>query len=72
MSFQGGQMPNDALAMKISQTISFTVINGCFSQCVNDFKTDRVQPAEISCLQNCAARNGTAFASMQEIQPSAL
>ena len=60
MSFGQGGSP---LEQKLQFEMVFGVISGCFTDCVNDFKSNELTDSEKTCLGNCAARN----AGIQEL-----
>ena len=51
-----GGDPNE-MSMKVSFTMMNDVLNGCFKDCVKDYRNESLSGQEKSCLQNCAKRS---------------
>ena len=69
MSYRGGRGGNDEEAAMQTMMIKMTMsINKqCFSECVSNFKDDRLSSSEQNCIQACAKRQSGAFAAMNDI-----
>jgi hypothetical protein len=69
MSFGGfGQDNSEQMMMEqISMKVMLQTSSKCFKECVNGFKTDRLDSSEIKCLQSCGTRTMDGFGSMSEI-----
>jgi uncharacterized protein YuzB (UPF0349 family) len=53
---------------KIEFKVSMVAINGCFNECIKQFKEDTLTPSEQQCLTYCAQRNAAAFAAMNDFK----
>jgi len=54
--------------MKAQMKMQFSMIKGCFTDCVQSFSQDQLSPGEKSCLQNCAMREIQTFQTMATVQ----
>jgi hypothetical protein len=65
MSFGGGQ---NALDQKIQLEMVFSLINNCFNDCVNDFRSGELSSSEKTCLSNCAQKSTGTQNLLMEVQ----
>ena len=65
MSYGQGGSP---MEQRVQFEMVFSVINGCFNDCVNDFKSNDLTTAERTCLTNCAQRSAGTQGLIMEIQ----
>ena len=56
------------MEMKAQMKMQFTMIQSCFSDCVQNFRDDQLSSNEKSCLQNCAMRDVQTYQTMAETQ----
>ena len=52
-------------SMLIKMTMSIN--KQCFSECVSNFKDDKLSSSESTCIESCAKRQSGAFQAMNDI-----
>lgn len=58
----------DEFTQLASMKMMFSVINTCYKDCVNDFRSEQLTANEKTCVTNCTKRSGAAFESMSRMQ----
>jgi len=58
----------EGFMQRIELKVSMVAINGCFNECIKQFTENKLTTSEQQCLTNCAKRNASAFASMNDFK----
>jgi hypothetical protein len=56
------------MAQVASMHMMMSIMKGCFSDCVTDFKAGELSGNEKSCVQNCAKRMAGSYEVVAQIQ----
>ena len=48
---------------KMAYKVTTNIVDGCFKDCITDFKSDNISAKEETCLKNCGKRTSTQMES---------
>ena len=69
MSFRPDQLNPSHIAQRLSQSITQSIVSGCFNDCIFKMEEERLTDEELKCLTICSHKAQQSYEQLNEMQP---